>query len=316
MTPGAAAGQAAPLRISAGRFTVAAFSSDSLLAASLAAAAAANDTFPFLPRPRDQVLVSIAPDRQTFRDWLGSGAPEWGAAFAFPHERRVIMQGRGAPSSAGDPIRVLRHELAHLALFEFLGDRTPRWFDEGYASYAAREWSRDQVIAANLGLALRGFRTLAALDSAFYRSGRQAEAAYALSYRAVVELAALDTVRGLALLISNWRELDTFDRALRQSMGITTGGFEKLWRDNTRRRYGGLALFTDVGLAAMVLLLLITPLYLLRRRRDAQRMERLVAAEAEADRRARESALEALLGWSGNQNGKSGEGSSRPDFSS
>ncbi|MFP5355115.1 MAG: hypothetical protein ACLGIK_08170, partial [Gemmatimonadota bacterium] len=60
------------------------------------------------------------------------------------------MQGRRASSDAGDPIRVLRHELAHLALHEYLGDLPTRWFDEGYASYAAGEWDRDRVIATNL----------------------------------------------------------------------------------------------------------------------------------------------------------------------
>jgi hypothetical protein len=299
-------GQAAPIHIKNGRFTVAAFSPDSLLAASLATAAAARDSFPFLPRPTQPVLVSIAPDRETFRAWLGAGAPEWGAAFAFPHERRVIMQGRSAPSDAGDPRRVLRHELAHLALFEALGELPPRWFDEGYASFAAGEWDRELVVAANVGLALRGFKTLAELDSAFYRSGQQAEAAYALAHRAVVELAALDTVRGLALFFNEWKERQSFDLALRQSFGITTAGFEARWRTNTRRRYGGLALFADVTLGAFVLLLFVTPLYLQRRKRDALRMERLRAADAEAERRARESAIEALLG-------SPGPGSGRPD---
>jgi hypothetical protein len=261
------------------------------------------------------VLVSIAPDRETFRAWLGDGAPEWGAAFAFPHERRVIMQGRSAPSDAGDPIRVLRHELAHLALHEALEDLAPRWFDEGYASYAAGEWDRDQVLAANIGLALRGFKTLAELDSAFYRSGRQAEAAYALSHRAVVELAALDTLRGLSLFLPTWRSTQSFDLALRQSFGITTGGFETRWRANTRRRYGGLALFADVTLGAFVLLLIVIPLYFQRRRRDAARMERLLAADAEADRRARESALESLLG-SGPGPGGGGAPGGHPDISS
>ena len=63
-------------------------------------------------------------------------------------------------SDAGDPREVLRHELAHLALHEYLGDLPPRWFDEGYASYAAREWSREDALSANVALAIRGTPTL------------------------------------------------------------------------------------------------------------------------------------------------------------
>ncbi|MGQ0647097.1 MAG: peptidase MA family metallohydrolase [Gemmatimonadaceae bacterium] len=284
-----------PVRIARGRFTVVADARDSLLATSLASYAAGTDTFPGLPRPRDSVLVQIAPDERIFRQLIGAGAPEWGAAFAFPLERRVVMQGRSAPSSAGDPLRVLRHELGHLVLFEHLGDLPPRWFDEGYASWVAGEWNREDVIAANLGLALGGFRSLAALDSGFEVGARRADASYALSYRAVAELASVDPQRGLDLFFTYWREERSFDRALRRAFALTEARFEQRWLARTRRRYGALALFADVTLGAVVLVLIVTPLYLVRRRRDRERLARMREADAIAERREQESAIEALL---------------------
>lgn len=287
--------QIIPHRLQGGRFTVIAYDSDSLLAASLLRSAAERDTFPGLPRPQAQILISIAPDRETFREWIGARAPEWGAAFAFPAERRIVMQGRSAPSDAGDPIRVLRHELAHLALDEAMGDLPPRWFNEGYASWAANEWDREAVIAANVGLALGGFRSLASLDSGFQSGARRAEASYALAYRAVAEMAAIDERRGLDLLFQYWKAEGTLNVALRQAYGLTYEGFQKRWLDRTRRRYGALALFTDMTLGALVLILLVTPLFLLRRRRDRERLARMRVADAEAERRERESAIEALM---------------------
>ncbi|MDQ6634461.1 MAG: hypothetical protein M3Z10_06845, partial [Gemmatimonadota bacterium] len=142
MTASAAGQDDAPRRLDVGRFTAVYFPQDEALARSLLASAAANDSFPWLPRPRQRVLVAIAPDAAHFRAWAGPAAPEWGAALAFPESRRVVMQGHSAGADAGDPVNVLRHELAHLALHERLGDRPPRWFDEGYASVAAREWRR------------------------------------------------------------------------------------------------------------------------------------------------------------------------------
>src|SRR5258705_13142880 len=106
------------------------------------------------------------------------------------------MQGRTAGSDAGDPQEVLRHELAHLALHERLGDRPPPWFDEGYASVAAREWRREDVLAANLALAVRGAPPLDQLEGSFPGGPVTAHAADALSYRAGVELAPLDPARG------------------------------------------------------------------------------------------------------------------------
>ncbi|MEP7380112.1 MAG: hypothetical protein ABI910_00420 [Gemmatimonadota bacterium] len=265
------------------------------MARSLLDQAIATDTFPGLPRPSERVLIQIAPDRRAFRELIGAGAPEWGAAFAIPDERRIIMQGSGASSQAGNPLRVLRHELAHLALHEYLGSLAPRWFDEGYASYAAGEWDRDQVISANLALAVRGVPSLAALDSGFYSGSLQADAAYALAHRAVAELAELDPRGGLTLLLRYWKQDGSFDRALRRANGLTQGQFEQRFRDRTRRRYGALALVTDVTIVAVILIFFVGPFYVARRRRDKARLRAMLAADAEAERRERESAIEQLL---------------------
>ena len=73
--------------------------------ASLLDRAVANDTFPGLPRPTQHVLIAIAPDERRFREWVGPGAPEWGAAVAFPESRRIVMQGRSARRRRGRPAR-------------------------------------------------------------------------------------------------------------------------------------------------------------------------------------------------------------------
>ena len=301
MPSGEAQAQEGVRPLSEGRFTVVAAPADEPLARSMIAAALRNDSFPGLPRPRAPVRIDIAPDTRTFREWLGAGVPEWGSAFAFPAEQRIVMQGSRAGSDAGDPIRVLRHELAHLALHEVMGDLPDRWFDEGYASYAAGEWSRDQVVATNLALALRGMPSLLALDSGFYMGAQRANAAYALAYRAVAELAEIDQTRGLTLFFSYWRESRSFEVALRQAFGLTTAAFEKRWRDRTRRRYGGVALFADAAVGAAVLLFLVGPFIVLRRRRDRMRMEALRRADAEQERRERESMLDALLRSAGDE---------------
>ncbi len=290
-----ASAQERPVELVHGRMTFVAFPSDSALANRLAERALRVDTFPGLPRPTQRITVQIAPDRDRFREWIGDGAPEWGAAFAVPSQQRIVMQGRSAPSSAGDPVQVLRHELAHLALHEAMGDLPPRWFDEGYASVSAGEWDRDAMLAANVGLALRGYRSLVSVDSGFALGPRRAGESYALSYRALVELISLDRERGLTLFFRYWKDSQSLEVALRQSYGLTLNAFETLWRDRTRRRYGGLALVTDISLAAIIMLTLIAPFYMARRRRDRQRLIDMRLAEAEAERREREEVLHAFL---------------------
>ena len=190
---------------------------------------------------------------------------------------------------------MVRHELAHLALHESLGDLAPRWFDEGYASYSAREWNREDALSANITLAIRGTPTFDELDAEFGAGASTAQNAYALAYRAIVDLAGLDRERGLSVFFQRWKELGSMDKALRSTYGITLYGFEGQWRANTRHRYGALALVGDVTIGGSIIVVLIFPLYMLRRRRDRRRLAALVAADEIAERAARESAIEALL---------------------
>lgn len=283
-------------RLDRGRFTVAAAAHDMVLARSLLASAVARDSFPWLPRPSARVLIVIAPDRDRFAELVGPHAPEYGAAIAVPAEQRIVMQGSRAGSDAGDPIQVLRHELAHLALYEAMGDSPPRWFDEGYASVAAGEWGREEVIATNLALAWRGVPSLDALDEAFGGGAGRAAGAYALAHRAVVELAALDPQRGLGLFFQYWkREQGDLDAAVRSAFGVTLGEYESRWKQRTRRRYGAIALFADFTVGAVVFVVVLVPFYLARKRRNRERLARMAAAEQAAEARERASALEALL---------------------
>ena len=149
---------------------------------------------------------------------------------------------------------------------------------------------------ANVALALKGVPTFDELDADFGAGSTTAQDAYALAYRAVVDLASIDTVRGFARLFENWKAQQNLDRAIRASYGMTLSGFEKQWRQRTRRRYGSLALLSNLTLAGLVLLLVVVPLYFVRRRRDRDRMAALVAADEAADRAARATALALLLG--------------------
>jgi hypothetical protein len=283
-------------RLDRGRFTIIAFPSDLPLARTLLDEAQRNDSFPGLPRPSELVLVAIAPDARRFREWTGAGAPDWGAAIAIPDEQRIVMQGSGAGSGAGDPRSVLRHELAHLALHEYLGALPPRWFDEGYAGYSAGEWSRDDVLSANVGLVLHGIpASLDSLEDGFHGGASRASGAYALAYRAVSDMAALDTRRGLALFFEYWKQSGSMDVAMRKAYGLTQSTFESDWRARTMRRYGTLAVIANLSVIGALFAFLLVPLLWTRRRRDRKRMSVLRVAEAESERRARASALEALL---------------------
>lgn len=282
--------------IVAGRFSVLHFAPEARLARSFAEAAVANDSFPGLPRPSAPVLILVAPDEDTFRDWVGAGAPEWGDAIAFPAQQRIVMRGQDASASGGDPRVTLRHEIAHLAIHEALGATVPRWFDEGYASFAAGEWGRDEVLATSFGLVWRGVPTLAGLDSGFFEGAERAQRSYALAHRAVAELAGLDRERGLSLLFGYWRSEGSFERALRRAHGMSSLDFERYWKSRIRRQYGALALAADLTVLSLFLTILLGPMWWQRRQRMRRRLESMREADRRQEERERASALAALLG--------------------
>ena len=274
---------AAPIRLDTGRATIVYYPSEARLARTVARLVIDADSFPGIPRPRERILVALAPDEKRFREWVGPFAPEWGAAVAFPGSNRIIIQGSSAGADAGNPIETFRHELAHLALHEAMGDLPPRWFDEGYASWAAHEWNREDVLATNLGLAWRGMPTLEQLDERFEHGATSAQEAYALAYRAVADLSELGGDQGLAPLFAKWKQQGSLEKAVRLTYGITLTDFEQRWQTRTKRRYGALALFSNLALGGVLVSLVLLPLYLARRRRDRARLAAMVVADARAE---------------------------------
>ena len=283
-------------RIDRGRYTVIHYAGDAVLAATMLDAAVTRDTFPWLPRSSTRILIMVAPDAVTFREWAGQSAFPWSAALAFVDQDRVVVQGHRAPGNAGDPLQVLRHELAHIALHDYLGDLPPRWFDEGYASYAAGEERTEGFLQTNAALVFRAMPTLAALDTMLSNSrATDARAGYALALRAVTDLANLDRERGLAPLLSAWKERQSFDLAIRRAYALTSEQFERRWQQQARWQFAFLSLAADSAIVVAACLLLLGPLYRRRRREQRERLAAMREREAITERAARSQALDMLL---------------------
>lgn len=304
---------------SAGRFTVIADARDARLAQSLLADALARDSFPGLPRPRAAVLIAIAPDAKRFREWIGESAPEWGAAVAFPERQRIVMQGSRAGADAGNPLVVLRHELAHLALHETVGELAPRWFDEGYASVSAGEWNREIALETSVTMMWRVLPSRSQLEEGFYGGATQAQWSYALAHRVVSEMQAIDANNGLRNFFTHWQETRSFESALRLAYGMTGTQFDRYWHSRTRQRYGALAIIANLSLIMGVFGILLGPLFVARRRRDRRRLammrEAEVAQEAAQEAAFRASALAAIMEAMEENRvfaGNSGDGSGSP----
>lgn len=265
------------------RATVVHWPGDSAAAARLLRGVERLAPLPALPPgvPRTPVRIVLAPSEAVLDSLLAGRAPEWGAGFAVPAARTIILPGY--PSNRTrfeDPFRVLRHEWAHLALHDHLGPaRVPRWFDEGYATWATGEWSATGAWKLRFAFLLGRVPPLDSLDLRFPADAASAEMAYLLSATAVEYLVRESGVRGLEVFLGRWRESGAFDAALRSTYGVTLSQFEEDWRKYVKRRYGWLLVLSHSAIFWLALTLLFLLLVWIRRRRDRRRLARLRATE-------------------------------------
>ena len=178
------------------------------------------------------LTLILVRDSSAMAEAFRGRAPGWGAGFALPATRTIILR-----ADLDDPEATLRHELAHLALHAAVRVRLPLWFDEGYAAWASGEWERLEFL--RLGAALAGVTppSLTALDGMLRGSARTADVAYALATSAIVDLARRNPAGSLDPLLGRLAAGADFETAVRETTGLTLSQFEDAWQRAVRVRY-------------------------------------------------------------------------------
>ena len=198
-----------PAASTRGRFTAVFFPDDERLARALLAGVARTDSFPWLPRPRQHVLIAIAPDAAAVpcsgpAPGAGVGRGARLSRVAARHHagaKRELRRGRSAARRCGTSSRTSRCTSGS-ATGRRDGStramrRSPR--ASGRATTCSRRTSRSRCAA-------RRRSTSSSTD--FDGGPAAAQSAYALSYRAVTELASLDPERGLIAVSSSTGRTD------------------------------------------------------------------------------------------------------------
>jgi hypothetical protein len=227
--------------------------------------------------PDRPIRLILAPTRATYDSLTRGRLPLWSEGAAFPDASTIVLLTARQPVGPS----ALRHELAHLALRWHAGRRAPLWFEEGYAAVAAQEWDRLDALRLNWQLA-RGVRmNLDDIDRAL-RGGRgDAEAGYALAATAVLLLQRWGGERGLAPLLANLPQAESFDAALRATYHVTAGDFELRWQRDVGSRYGWLSWLAAMGFFWLAIGSLLVALVVLRRRRDRAKRAALESEESQ-----------------------------------
>lgn len=231
------------------------------------------------------VNVYLAPDAARWDSLTGGAAPEWGAGIADPQAGLIVLPTFDWQRTPPHTIyRTLRHELAHVALQRFVGPaRTPRWFSEGYAQWAAGEWRWDSAWQLRMAFVRADSPPLDSLTLQWPVGESEARLAYLLSASAVAYLVDRSGERGLRILLERWREEVDFDAAFRDVYGLTVGQFEEDWRAHVKRTFGWTVVLGHSLFFWLIAAILLLVLWIIRRRRDRARMAALEAAEIPDD---------------------------------
>ncbi|HEV8150994.1 MAG TPA: hypothetical protein VGP61_12475 [Gemmatimonadales bacterium] len=200
---------------------------------------------------------------------LRQQAPSWGAGFAFPGARTILVR-----ADAGNPYQILRHELAHLALHDAIRVRVPLWFDEGYAALAAGELDRLDALRLDLAVASGRVPGFFELDRALRAAEPTAQSAYALAASAVALLARRHPEHSLVPLLRRLAAGEDFEVAVLATTGSPLGRFELEWQKDVRRRFGIVGWLMAGGLWIVIATLIFVAASL-RRRRDRPRRQAL-----------------------------------------
>jgi peptidase MA superfamily protein len=194
-----------------------------------------------------RIRLILVPDEARFIALTGGRAPIWGAGVAEPGAHTILLR-----ADVGDLERTLRHELAHLVLHDAVQVPLPRWFDEGYASWAAGEWDRVAALALNMSVARGAIPELDDLNADLRGGVATATPAYALAMSAVVALAQRNPTGTLTPLLDRLRAGTAFDVAVRQTTGLTLAQFNRDWVGTVHRRYGLVTWLAAGGLWAVI----------------------------------------------------------------
>jgi glycerophosphoryl diester phosphodiesterase len=249
--------------------------------------ALARGTTPFPAIPdrvwrTSEIEIVLAPSEQIFSALTGGRVPTWGAGVTIPSRSLVVLpaynsEERGGPLEYG---RIVRHELAHIALHRMLPGRTfPRWFDEGYASWVAGQLDWEAAWQLRVAFLTGRAPALDSLALEWPRATGDAQIAYLLSASVIEYLISESGQRGLASLLERTLSSGNFERALGETYGLDLNGLERAWLRYVRRHYGWTVILSQTLWFALITVLFVTALIVVRRRRDRRKLSELRAKE-------------------------------------
>ncbi len=226
------------------------------------------------------IPVVLAPERSA----TARATPAWISGYATGDGVIVVLPARvdRYPNLGLAPL--LRHEVTHVLVGRRVGGGDlPRWFNEGLAMAAGREWDLGDRARVALAVLTDARLPLARLDRAFSSgSASEVHAAYALAGDLVRELLQRHGEGIGPGILARLGRGERFAAAFRAETGTSLGEFEAAyWKRRTFFDRWLPVISSSVVLWGGIALLALAA-FRRRRRRDAERLRRWDEEEAAA----------------------------------
>jgi hypothetical protein len=178
-----------------------------------------------LAAPGAPVRVVLAPEGSR----LARNVPSWVSGYAVPELDTVVLFPGRVPSYPDRNLEtLLHHEIAHLLLARAAAGRpVPRWFNEGTATVAAREWGVEDGARVALATLGHGPRSLSEVNAAFSGDTTAASRGYAVSAALVRYLLRRHDENVVGRILGRVSRGDEFGDAFEAATGETTGEFSR-----------------------------------------------------------------------------------------
>jgi hypothetical protein len=206
---------------------------------------------------------------------LAQDAPSWVSGYARGNERLIVLFPARVRSYPDRNLRTLvHHEVAHVLVAQAARGRpVPRWFNEGVATVAAREWGVED--RARFAMAVIGGknRNTKGLDAAFQGSDVEVRRAYALSAAFVRFLQSDYGTLAPATVLHGIGSGLAFDEAFARTTGVRLSQAEKTFFEEDAFWNTWLPFLTSTGALWMAVTLLALVAIHRRRVRSRQMIE-------------------------------------------
>jgi hypothetical protein len=232
------------------------------------------------------VRLARTPGEMTTLAPEGAPYPRYASGVAYSEIGLVLLTTvPPVPNALHDLEEVFRHELAHVALDDAIGEshRVPHWFNEGLAVHLSRESSLLRLKTLSTATLAGRLIPLSRLDRGFPTDAALADVAYAESADVVRFLLRQEDRDRFPALIARIRSGEAFAVALRNAYGLELSTLEYEWREDVSKRYSFWPILFSGSLIWVGVLVLFALGWRKRRRQSRETLERWAREEAYAE---------------------------------